>query len=258
MTKKIAFVFPGQGSQSVGMGKDFFDKYQVSKETYEEANEVFGEDISSICFNGGIGKLNKFTNMQVAIVVTSIAIYRAFMNEYGIVPKFAAGHSIGEYAALVAAGALSLTDAVRILKKRGELVEKVMANNFAHMSIIDNASLSEINEILKKPEYADKVFLSCDNASTQLTLSGFNRELAQMERYVLSDEMKVTPLLFSPAMHSPIMQEMVAEFKEFLETIAYHEFNFPIACNLTGALYSDKNGIPALMSKQLTHPVQWR
>ncbi|GJM68520.1 hypothetical protein HMSSN036_07360 [Paenibacillus macerans] len=146
--EKFAFLFSGQGTQFTQMGKSFYDNYAISRQTYEEAGDVLQQDIAKLCFEGSISELSRFTNMQSAIITTEISIFRAYMQDYGISPQFAVGHSIGEYAALVGTGALRFGDALKILQKRGELVERILQKGNSRMTVIENLDVNKVTEAL--------------------------------------------------------------------------------------------------------------
>ncbi|MFC3745651.1 ACP S-malonyltransferase [Paenibacillus sp. GCM10012306] len=256
--EKLAFLFSGQGTQFTQMGKSFYENYTISRQTYEEAGDILHQDIAKLCFEGSISEMSRFTNMQFAIVTTEIAIFRAYMQDYGISPQFSVGHSIGEYAALVSSGALQLGDALRILQKRGELVERVLQKANSRMTIIENVDISKVTEAISLLGVEKTVFISCDNSGRQVAVSGLNEDMDKLEQKLESMRGIVTPLFYSPPMHSPIMGEYVDEYLAYLNHFTAYPFRFPILSNVTGRAFSDEHTLFDILAAQLTHPVQWR
>ncbi|MDD4493506.1 MAG: ACP S-malonyltransferase [Eubacteriales bacterium] len=255
--EKVAFVFPGQGTQFAQMGKLIYDNYLIARRTFEEVSEVSNIDLENLCFKENIVQLNNFSNMQLAILTTEIATFRAFINDYGITPQFVAGHSIGEYAALVAAGALQLSDAVKIMLKRGELVNRIMNKNIGHMAIVENCTANKIRECIAAADAKDAVFISCYNSNSQNTLSGLHDKMEDIEKRLADQGVKLTPLLFSPPIHSPIMHEISTEFVEYLRSIVFYDLRFPVITNYTGKPLMNKNELPTILSHQLWNEVQF-
>lgn len=253
--ERIAVMFPGQGAQFVGMGKKFHDQYNICKQTYEEASDAFGKDVSKLCFSGRTTDLWDFTNMQVAVVTTSIAIYRAYMQEIGILPRFAIGHSMGEFAALTCAGPLKLYDTIKILRFRGNLVKKVIKSDIGKMTIVDNLPESKLLEVVKK--YEGKIYISCYNSQNQHALSGYDEPLQELETELSNMGAIVSPLMSSPPMHSPLMQDIRNEFFALMNTIKLYSFNYPVIMNTTGQLLNNEALLPKVMADQLVSPVLW-
>jgi [acyl-carrier-protein] S-malonyltransferase len=253
--EKFAFVFPGQGTQFLQMGKSFYDQYEVARQTFQEASDVSGIDIAHLCFQGSVSSINEFSNMQLAILTTETAIYRAYMQDYGVAPQFAVGHSIGEYAALVSAGAVTFMDAVSIMMKRGELISRIVDKNSGHMTIVERTNLAVLEAGIKAAGAGDHVFVSCYNSNSQYALSGANDQLDKVEQWLLDQESSVSPLFSSPPMHSPLMNEICMEFLEFLGTFEFYPFRFPIISNYTGRPLSDPLKLPKYLTHHLISPV---
>ncbi|MFD3268954.1 ACP S-malonyltransferase [Paenibacillus dendritiformis] len=247
--EKFAFLFPGQGTQFLQMGKAFYDHYPIARQTFEEASDVSGLDLANLCFNGTVSSLNEFSNMQLAILTTEIAIFRAYMNDYGVYPQFAVGHSIGEYAALVSAGAMTFADAITIMMKRGELVSRILQKNMGHMAIIEQASSQMIEDCIKASHAQDSVYISCFNSGSQYAISGWNDKLEAVEQLLLDKEAIVSPLFHSPPIHSPAMNEICMEYLDFMNGFEFYPFRFPVISNYSGAPFSD----PAQIAKTLTY-----
>lgn len=250
--EKISFIFPGLGSQFVGMGQSFYKDFEIVRQTYEEASDFAGFDVANLCF-GGLGlELNRIDKMQFAVVTTGVAMARAFTYEYEINPQFCAGHSVGEYAALVCSGAVKFSDAIKILKVRGEILKK--ATKLGQMSIIEKIGLDAVERVIEENEDL-RTYISCYNSPDQFAISGSQIEL--VEEKLLKENAMVTPIIYSPPIHSPLMNDYVKEFYEFLNSFKYNSFRIPIVSNVTGTPFSDSSNIPYIMSEQLKRPVQW-
>jgi [acyl-carrier-protein] S-malonyltransferase len=254
---KITFLFPGQGTQFVGMGKVFYENYAIVKKTFQEVVEVSGIDIVDVCFNGDTKKINDFNNMQLAILAVEVSMFRVYMEEYGVEPQFIAGHSLGEYAALVSSGAISLCDAIEILLKRGELVQRVIRQQIGHMTIVENCSAEIVEQCIQKANAVNSVYISCYNANNQIAISGYNDLLDEVEELLGDNGANCTPLLFSPPIHSRIMNGICKEFEDYICSFKFHDFRFPIISNYTGDVFSDKNQITYMLTNQLCHPVKF-
>src|SRR5574344_1628239 len=173
---KIAFIFPGQGAQSVGMGKDLYDNYGEAKKVYDRASKILGRSISKICFEGPEEELKKTINTQPAILTTSIAVLEVFKSKTGIVPNFTAGHSLGEYAALYTAGVLSLDDTIFLISKRAEAMSKVKGGAMAAVLNLDE---DKFNECLKEAQKTGYVAVANYNSPVQIVITGENDAVAK-------------------------------------------------------------------------------
>ena len=192
--------------------------------------------------------------MQFVVVTTGVAIARAFIYKYGVTPQFCAGHSVGEYAALVCSGAIKFSDAIKIIKVRGELLKKAVANKVGQMSIIEKMKIDVAENILRENKDL-QVYISCYNSPDQFAISGLHVE--QVEEELLKENARVTPVMFSPPIHCPLMNEYSKELYDYLSNLTFHSFRMPIVCNITGAPFSNPSMIPYVMSEQLIKPVQW-
>lgn len=253
--EKLAFIFPGQGTQFLQMGKSFYDQYEIVKQTFAEASDVSGLDVADLIFIGTISSINEFSNMQLAILTTEIAIFRAYIHDCGIYPQFAVGHSIGEYAALVSAGAVTFADTIKIMMKRGELVSGIIEKNIGHMAIVERTNQSTIEASIRSANAKDSVFISCFNSDSQYAISGLNDKLDKVEQLLLDKEGIVSPLFGSPPIHCPAMNEVCMEYLEFISDFEFYPFHFPIISNYTGAPLSDPDKIAKMLTYHLIHPV---
>ncbi|KPN13499.1 malonyl CoA-ACP transacylase [Bacillus australimaris] len=253
---KIAFLFPGQGSQKIGMGKDLFDQEAVSKAVFEEADKTLGFDLSSMIFEGDAEELTLTYNAQPALLTTSIAILKRF-EESGIKADYAAGHSLGEYTALVAAGALSFKDAVYAVRKRGELMnEAVPAGEGAMAAILglDKAALLEVTkEVTESGQLVELANLNCPG---QIVISGTAKgvELAS-EKAKEKGAKRAIALEVSGPFHSALMKPAAEKFTDVLSKLDITDAKTPVISNVTADIVTSRDDIETKLIEQLYSPV---
>ncbi|MFS3913311.1 ACP S-malonyltransferase [Bacillus australimaris] len=255
---KIAFLFPGQGSQKIGMGKDLFDQEAVSKAVFEEADKTLGFDLSSMIFEGDAEELTLTYNAQPALLTTSIAILKRF-EESGIKADYAAGHSLGEYTALVAAGALSFKDAVYAVRKRGELMnEAVPAGEGAMAAILglDKAALLEVTkEVTESGHLVELANLNCPG---QIVISGTAKgvELAS-EKAKEKGAKRAIALEVSGPFHSALMKPAAEKFTDVLSKLDITDAKTPVISNVTADIVTSRDDIETKLIEQLYSPVRF-
>ncbi|MWV44652.1 ACP S-malonyltransferase [Paenibacillus sp. HJL G12] len=255
--EKIAFLFPGQGSQYLGMGKALADEYAVVRHTFEEASDLLGYDLAEICFEGSYSDLADSAIAQPALLTTSISAFRAYMQEIGVKPDFAAGHSLGEYAALTASGALTFKDALLLVKLRGELTQQLINNGNGRMTIVDGVHESIVEqECLSVDPSGTHVSVSCRNGPEQTAISGEEDAISRVELN-LQELGSLTPLFKSAPFHSSLMTEVADQFTESLHSVNYSRLGWPVISNVTGLPYPDEHSVADLLIRQITHPVRW-
>jgi [acyl-carrier-protein] S-malonyltransferase len=253
---KYTFLFPGQGSQKIGMGQDFFQAFDHAKKRFEEANSVLGRDLASICFNGPEDVLTATQNTQPALFTVEAVICDA-LREKGAAPSFTAGHSLGEYSALYAAGFLSFSDGIKIVAKRGELMAQAGTAMPGTMAAVMGLSVAQIQEVLST-KVSGIVVCANQNSPDQNVISG---EIAAVkdacEKLKASGAKRSILLPVSGAFHSPLMQKAADEFASFIGPFSLKTPQCPVIANVTARLESDPATVKDLLVKQLTSPVRW-
>lgn len=253
----IAHVFPGQGSQYVGMGLDVYSSYAAARGVFDEADAALGFPLSQLCFEGPEEELTKTSNAQPAVLVTSIAYLRVIQQTGNNLasPKFVAGHSLGEYSALVAADVLGLTDAVRLVRERGRLMYEAGQKNPGGMLAIMGVDKGEVEEICSH----SKTEISNMNCPGQIVISGSIDALAEASKLAKMKGIRhVVPLKVSGAFHSTLMEPIMDEFTEVVSSFVFHPAKTPIIANVTAEPIIRVESIKEELLRQLSHCVQWQ
>jgi [acyl-carrier-protein] S-malonyltransferase len=254
----LGLLFPGQGAQHVGMGKDLAERFDVVRETFATADEALGFPLSELCWNGPETELTQTKNAQPAILVHSVAVWRLV---HARLPEvaLAAGHSLGEFSAYVAAGTLDFADAVRLVRLRGELMFEAGQKRPGTMAAVIGADDEVIERACREASSADSVVVPANfNAPGQVVISG---DAAAVERagelLKGAGAKRVLPLNVSGAFHSPLMQEAEAGLKERIASLSLGAPAFPVVSNVTAQPVSDPAESARLLVEQLTSPVRW-
>ncbi|TKI55065.1 ACP S-malonyltransferase [Brevibacillus antibioticus] len=257
--ERIALLFPGQGSQFVGMGKALCDEFPVACATFKEANEVLGYDITQICFQGNHSLLNKIENSLVAMLIYGVAAYRVYQQEIGIKPDLAAGHSLGEYTALVCSGVISYADTLRVVRKRSELAMEVASMGRYSMSLINNLDHMLVARLCERLS-SDQQFASIAaiNAANQVLIAGDEQAVMSVEDAGIERGGEITPFLMSPPFHCMRMKTAADKLAVELQNLIYYDFAFPVISNVTARPYQHPEEICDNLIQQMTHPVQWQ
>ncbi len=254
---KNALVFPGQGSQFVGMARDLFDAHESVRELYAEAAEILCFDLAALCFNGPEEALKQTDRTQPAIFVHSVALTR-FALENGLLPAMVAGHSLGEYSALCAAGAFTFADGLRLVKVRGELMQKAGEISPGTMAAVMGLDAETLRDICDTANKSGVVTVANFNSPAQIVISG---SLVGVEKAMaLAGEKgarKVVPLVVGGAFHSPLMEFAVEGLSSALETVRIVDANIPVFSNVTAEAVTAAADIKKLLVQQLISPVRW-
>lgn len=260
MTCECAYLFPGQGSQYVGMGRALYDAFPVARALFDQADAILDVALSRLCFEGPAEQLNDTANTQPAIFVASVAALRA-LEERGLDgPAYVAGHSMGEFSALVAGCALSFEDGLRLVRERGRLMKEAGERSPGGMAAIIGLERELLEAICAEARElsGEYVGVANDNCPGQLVISGAFGPLERaMELARERGARKVVRLAVSIAAHSPMMAEAAAEFRAILNATPFHEPTVPLVANATAAPLTDPDDIRDALGRQLTSPVRW-
>ena len=255
---KAAFIFPGQASQFVGMGKDLYETFDIARCIFDSANEIMELDLKTICFEGPEEELKQTYITQPAIYVHSVAVFE-ILKEKGFKPSAAAGHSLGEYSALTAAGALSFEDGLKIVKERGRLMFKAGQEQPGTMAAIIGLAPEQVKDICTALAETGVVQPANFNSPGQIAISG---EIAAVQAALLKAKeagaKKAVELVVSGAFHSPLMQTAQDGLKSVLDTVEIHNPKIPVYSNVEAAPVQDGAKIRQLLVQQLTKPVLWQ
>ncbi|MDP4179620.1 MAG: ACP S-malonyltransferase [Bacillota bacterium] len=256
---KIAFLFPGQGSQYIGMGKFVYGEYPVARQTFEEANEALNFDLKGLCFEGDITELTKTENTQPAILTASVAAFRVYMQEIGILPEYMAGHSLGEISALCCAGAIEFKDAVKIVRQRGRFMQEAVPYGYGSMAAVSGIGKDVIeDECERSSKDGYMVCVSNYNSTEQIVISGHTKAVADAGEMLKVKGARVIPLKVSAPFHSPLMKVAADRFKEELMKYTLRDMKWPVISNVTSEPYPGNSKIAEYLSLQITSPVKWQ
>lgn len=263
MKARIAFVFPGQGSQYVGMGKQLYDASPAARRIFDQADAVLGFPLSTLCFEGPQAELDDTYNAQPAILTVSVACLEALKERFGALgylgaPTLVAGHSMGEFTALVAAGVLDFEDALKLVRERGRLMKETGEQNPGGMAAVVGLDEQTLAEVVQEAQSAGVVTLANANSPGQTVLSG---EVAALQRAMDLAKARgarlVQRLAVSIASHSPLMQQASQHFQELINRIHFRPPQVPLIANISAQALTSVEELRAELADQLTRPVQW-
>jgi [acyl-carrier-protein] S-malonyltransferase len=255
--KQTAFIFPGQGSQHVGMGKEFFDNFRVAKEVFEEADEALRFSISSLCFQGPQEALNLTENTQPAVLTMSIAALRVLQSEKGITPHLTAGHSLGEYSALVASGALNFADAVQMVRLRGRFMQEAVPVGEGAMAAILGMEREQIEKLCEEVSSGEVLTPANFNCPGQIVIAGHSKAVERAIERVKQDGKKAVLLPVSAPFHSPLMKPAGERLEKALEGITVEDLKVPVVTNVEAEINTSKQRVKGLLVAQVSSPVRW-
>ena len=256
MPQKFAFLFPGQGSQYVGMGRDLMDRFPEVREIFEQVDDICRKPISKLCFEGPMEELTLTVNLQPAVTAVNLACLSALTGS-GISAAVSSGHSLGEYAALASAGAVSGFDALRLVRKRGELMHRESVQNPGTMAAIIGMDIHSVEDIVAEAGEKGALAVANHNTAEQIVITGEKEALSHAVELVTEKGFKAIPLKVSGAWHSILMKNAVDEFRQFMEDVSIRSPETPVLFNATAESENDPEEIKDLMARQLISPVKW-
>jgi len=256
MSEKIGFLFPGQGSQFVGMGQDLLGQFPSLKHIFEEMDEICKRPISRLCLEGPMSELTLTENLQPAITAVNL-ICLAALNRSGIRPTVAAGHSLGEYSALVSAGVVTESDALRLVQKRGELMNREAISNPGGMAAVIGLDQGAVSGIVAQAKGHDVLAVANYNTAEQIVITGEKEPISRAVRMVKERKGKAVELKVSGAWHSQLMKGAVDEFRRFMVDIPFKPPQSAILFNATSRGETEVDRIKDIMAQQLISPVKW-
>src|SRR5215213_9077380 len=257
VNRKTAFVFPGQGSQSPGMGKDLAEKFLVARQVFEEADDALGFAISRLCFEGPAEDLQLTENTQPAILTVSVAAFRALSEAEIDVPAFVAGHSLGEYSALVAAGVLSLSDAVRTVRARGRYMQEAVPVGTGAMAAVVGGEISDIERICAEASEDQVCSVANFNSPGQAVIAG-NTEAVDRAVELLSGVAKrVIKLKVSAPFHCALMKPAQERLAQELERLEFNNPAMPVVTNVDARPTMAPQELRDALVRQVSAPVRW-
>lgn len=258
--KKIAFLFPGVGSQYIGMSKTLYDNFKIFKETIEEAGDILKKDIASLCFSKDKKEeLDRLEIAQLILLTFSTAAYRVYMQEIGIQPHYCMGHSLGEYSALCSAGVIQFPDALELVQQRGLILKEVSSGIDGTMMWVINLDIKIVEELCRETsKQGQEIYVSAYDSPNQASISGHTDVLMKAAKELEQKGAIVYPLKLSGPFHSPLMKKASEKMTAVLRQYKYTNPKYPVIANRNAQLYTDAESVVDNLSLQLISPISWR
>ncbi len=255
--KETAFVFPGQGSQSVGMGRELFENFKVAREIFEEADDTLRFPISALCFQGPEESLKLTENTQPAILTTSVAALRVLREEKGATARLVAGHSLGEYSALVSSGALHFADAVQMVRLRGRFMQEAVPVGEGAMAAVLGMERDQVEKICQDEASGEVLSPANFNCPGQIVISGHAKAVERAIERIKKEGKKAVPLPVSAPFHSALMESAGLRLEKELESISIFDLGIPVVTNVEAELNTERDRVKGLLVAQVSSPVRW-
>ena len=255
--KGTAFIFPGQGSQQIGMGKVFYDNFPVARQVFQEADDSLHFALSTLCFQGPEDALKLTENTQPAILTTSVAALRVLQSETGLDAELAAGHSLGEYSALVAAGALAFPDAVRIVRLRGRFMQEAVPVGEGAMAAVLGLERKDVEAVCEQASAGEVLSPANFNCPGQIAIAGHSKAVQRAIEKIKEMGKKAVLLPVSAPFHSPLMKPAGVRLEKELEPIPVSDLKIPVITNVEAQFNTSKDRVKGLLVAQVSSPVRW-
>ncbi|MCL7489644.1 MAG: ACP S-malonyltransferase [Desulfobulbaceae bacterium] len=256
--KKTAVIFPGQGSQFVGMGREFLESSGDARKLMGMAEDVSGFSLEKLCLEGPMEELTRVAHLQPAITVTNLICWQALLNALpGFLPAFTAGHSLGEYSALYASGMIGAEDCMALVTRRGELMEREGQERPGGMRAVLGMTIDEIDMLLESYQGGGMVVVANHNAEKQVVVSGDAKGLDAFSAACSEKGAKVVPLKVSVANHSPLVAGAVGDFAVFMGATDFNRPEVPVVFNVTADVEEDPGIVRTIMARQIASRVRW-
>jgi len=255
--KKTAFTFPGQGSQYVGMGKELFENFSVAREIFEEADDTLHFSVSDLCFKGPEEALRLTENTQPAVLTTSVAALKVLQAEKGVVPQFAAGHSLGEYSALVASEALAFSHAVKIVRLRGKFMQEAVPVGEGAMAAVLGMEREQVEKVCEEVSSGEVLTPANFNSPGQIVIAGHSKAVGRAIERIKQEGKKAILLPVSAPFHSPLMKPAAERLEKALYEISVNDLKIPVVTNVEAEANTSKERVKGLLVAQVSSPVRW-
>lgn len=257
---KTAVIFPGQGAQKVGMGKDLHENFSAARRVYEEASESLKLNMAKLCFEGPESELTLTQNTQPAVLTASVAALRVLESEAGIEPSLTAGHSLGEYTALIFARALNFAEALSAVRQRGAFMQMAVPEGEGAMTAVIGMDAEKVEEICAQVrEQSGRVVVAANyNSPEQTVISGHADAVGKASKVAEeSGAKRVVPLKVSAPFHSPLMEPAAEKMQEYFERVTFNDASCPVISNVDAEPHTEAGDFASLLVKQIVMPVRW-